>query len=109
MLAALDQAGHTPIIKPWPLRAAVPGGFTIDDFTHDPHARTVTCPAGNVRTITDRGRATFKAACRACPLRERCTTSAEGRTIVLHEHDLLQRAHRRRADDQDFQAVYRQH
>jgi hypothetical protein len=32
-LDALHNAGHTPIIKPWPLRPAVEGGFTIDDFT----------------------------------------------------------------------------
>ena len=31
-LAALQQAGHTPIIKPWPLRPAVEGGFTLDQF-----------------------------------------------------------------------------
>src|SRR6185312_1744629 len=27
-LVALHDAGHTPIIKPWPLRPAVEGGFT---------------------------------------------------------------------------------
>jgi hypothetical protein len=32
-LAALQNAGHTPIIKQWPLRPAVEGGFTLDDFT----------------------------------------------------------------------------
>jgi hypothetical protein len=34
-LAALHAVGHTPVIKPWPLRSAVPGGFTIDDFPVD--------------------------------------------------------------------------
>lgn len=28
---------------------------------------------------------------------------------MLHEHDLLQRAHRQRATDPSFQAVYKQH
>jgi hypothetical protein len=32
-LAMIARAGHTPIIKPWPLRPAVEGGFTLDDFT----------------------------------------------------------------------------
>ena len=32
-LAALHEAGHTPVIKPWPLRPAIEGGFTVDDFT----------------------------------------------------------------------------
>ena len=107
MLAALNTAGHTPVIKPWPLRPAVPGGFTIADFTHDPAAGTLTCPTGNTRKISAHGRATFNAACRSCPLKAQCTTSAAGRTIVLHEHDLLQRAHRDRAADPDFQATYR--
>ena len=107
MLAALQNAGHTPVIKPWPLRSAVPGGFTIADFAHDPVAGTITCPAGNVRRLTSYGRATFKAACHPCPLKAQCTTSAAGRVIVLHEHDLLQRAHRERATDPGFQATYR--
>ena len=33
--AALSGAGHTAVIKPGPLRPAVEGGFTIDDFTVD--------------------------------------------------------------------------
>jgi len=43
-LDALGTAGHTAIIKPWPLRPAIPGGFTIEDFTVDETAGTVTCP-----------------------------------------------------------------
>ena len=35
LLAALREAGHTAIIKPWPLRPAVEGGFTLDEFTVD--------------------------------------------------------------------------
>jgi hypothetical protein len=42
-LAALDDAGHRAVIKPWPLRPTVAGGFTLDDFTHDPTSNTVTC------------------------------------------------------------------
>ena len=45
--AALADAGHVAVIKPNPLRAAVPGGFTIDDFIVDLDARTVTCPASS--------------------------------------------------------------
>ena len=36
--AALQEAGHQAVITPIPLRPAVPGGFTADDFTVD-HAR----------------------------------------------------------------------
>jgi len=44
--AALAQASHQTVIKPIPLRPAVPDGFTIEDFTIDTAARTVTCPQG---------------------------------------------------------------
>ena len=45
--AALASGGHVAVIKPLPLRTAVPGGFTSDDFTIDFDARTVTCPASH--------------------------------------------------------------
>ena len=75
----------------------------------DPAAGTLTCPAGVTKTITKARKAVFGLACRACPLRQRCTTAAKGRTIQLHEHDLLQRRHRQRASEDGFQGPYRQH
>jgi Transposase DDE domain len=69
----------------------------------------VTCPNGLTARITRTRKATFGARCRDCPLRQRCTTSSRGRKLALHEHDALQRAHRQRAQDPEFQAVYRQH
>lgn len=109
MLDVIDRAGHTPVIKPWPLRPAVEGGFTLDDFSVDEDAGTVTCPAGNTRPISKYRRASFKAACRRCPLRSRCTRAREGRNLTLHPFDRLQREHRERAADQEFQQNYRQH
>jgi len=112
-LAALRNAGHTPIIKPWPLRPAVEGGFTIDDFTViEPTADqpgSVSCPNGVTRPITRTRNVIFGAACRGCPLRARCTTNKTGRSLRLHPQDAIQRAHRVRAQDPDFQAVYRRH
>lgn len=112
-LAALTDAGHTPIIKPWPLRPAVADGFTLDDFTivepAGDRAGSVTCPNGVTRPITAARKAVFGAACRGCPLRARCTTAVRGKTLTLHPHQGLQRAHRARAQDADFQAVYREH
>ena len=61
------------------------------------------------RPITRSRMAIFGARCRDCPLRARCTSSARGRKLALHPHDALQRAHRARAQDPEFQAVYRQH
>lgn len=109
MLAGLADAEHTATIKPWPVRPAVPGGVTIDDFHVDEQAGTVTCPNAVTRPITRNRHAIFGGACTGCPLRARCTTSQSGRTLRLHEHDALHRAHRRRAATPDFQAVYRQH
>jgi len=109
MLHTLDGKKWTPLLKPWPLKPAVEGGFTIDDFTYDPVAETLTCPAGITRSRSAQGYVTFGAACRGCPLREQCTTAASGRTVLLGEHHQLQRKHRIRATDDGFQATYRQH
>lgn len=109
MLATLDARKWEPVLKPWPLRPAVPGGFTLDDFTHDPLAATLTCPAGVTRAASPNGTVTFGAACSGCPLRSRCTTAKDGRTVSLGEHHQLQREHRQRASDPGFQDTYRRH
>ena len=92
--AAIGKAGHQAVIKPKPVQPAVEGGFTVDDFTVDAVAGTVTCPAGITRQVTARNAVIFGAACRGCPLRGRCTTAKDGRTLHLHEHDGLLRAAR---------------
>jgi hypothetical protein len=92
--AALAEGGHTAVIKPGPLKPAVEGGFTLDDFTVDESAGTVTCPAGVTRPISARRTVTFGATCRGCPLRACCTTSKTGRALILHKHDALLRAAR---------------
>ena len=91
---AIEKAGHQAVIKPKPLQPPVEGGFTLDDFTVNPHDRTVTCPGGVTRPVTPSRNVTFGAACRHCPLRERCTKSKTGRTLILHQHDDLMRAAR---------------
>jgi hypothetical protein len=92
--AAIATAGDQAVIKPGPLLPAVEGGFTVDDFTADTAAGTVTCPAGITRHLTAGNAVIFGAACRTCPLRQRCTTAKGGRTLRLHEHDGLLRAAR---------------
>ena len=108
-LAAIIGAEHVPLVKPWPLKPTIASGFTLDDFTVDEAAGTATCPNGLTRRITRTRRVIFGAACVGCPLRERCTTAAAGRKLTLHEHDQLQREHRRRAQDPTWQDDYRQH
>ena len=105
--AALRAAGHRQMIKPIPLQSAVPGGFTIHDFRIDWQAGTVRCPAGQVAPITSSGRASFARWCQHCPLRRRCTTAKQGRTIHLHPHEDELRAARRRAVTRSFQQSYR--
>jgi IS5 family transposase len=106
---ALTDAGHDVAIKPLPLRPAVPGGFTRDDFTVDHDARTVTCPNGVTVTISAKGNATFGRRCEGCPLRDRCTTSSSGRSLVVTAHDTQLVAARAVARTPEFQRDYRSH
>jgi IS5 family transposase len=107
--AELAGDGHRDRVKPAPPRSAVPGGFTVDDFTVDHADRTATCPARLRRTISPTGVVTFGAACRGCGLRQRCTTSATGKALVIRPHDELQRNARAAARNMDWLNEYRQH
>ena len=77
----LAERGHTDRVKPAPVPRAIPGGFTVDDFTVDRHDRTATCPNGLTRPISRTGWVTFGVACAGCPLRARCTRSRGGKTL----------------------------
>ena len=105
---AIEGAGHDAVIKPKPVQPAVPGGFTLDDFTVDEDSATMTCPAGQTRPISPSRTVTFGALCRDCPLRAACTTAKTGRTMTLHERDDLLRAARAEwAADPDLREDYR--
>lgn len=112
-LAAIDAAGHTAVIKPWPLHRnpnLADDQFVRDDFAIDYQARTVTCPNGVTTHITATGTATFGAKCRGCPVRQRCTSAISGKTFTVTEHDELLAANRARwRNDDDLVAGYRQH
>src|SRR5450755_1035601 len=100
------DGGHDTVIKPGPLRPAVPGGFTIDDFTVDEEQRTVTCPNGVTRPMSKNRTVTFGAACASCPLRARCTTARDGRPMTIHPHEGLLRQARARARTPQFKQAY---
>ncbi|MFD8564959.1 transposase [Streptosporangium canum] len=112
---ALTAGGHRLLIKPPPLRPAVPGGFTLDDFAIDTAADTAVCPAGQTAyftgatATTGTRRAIFDAAtCAACPLRQRCTTTRGGRVVQIRpDHDLQAVARRQAATDPVWQDGYR--
>ena len=104
--AAYRDAGHDTVIKPKPLQPAVPGGFTLDDFTISEDQGTVTCPAGVTRPMSPARTVTFGAACAGCPLRQRCTTARDGRSMTIHPHEGLLRAARAQACTQEFRQAY---
>jgi Transposase DDE domain/Transposase domain (DUF772) len=107
---AIAQAGHRAVLKPKPLHPPVAGGFTLDEFTVDEAAGAVTCPNGQTRPITPSRYVTFGAACRACPLRQRCTSATAGRSLQLHLHDrLLRQARHDWAADPHLREAYRQY
>lgn len=105
--AALRQARHVQTIKAIPLRRAVPGGFTRDDFAIDHAGRRATCPAGHTVAIAPSGSASFGRHCRGCPLRARCTRARDGKSLTVSEHDVELVAARRRAQEADFLSTYR--
>jgi hypothetical protein len=57
--SAIAAAGHRVVIKPKPLQVAVTGGFSVDDFTVDAQAGTVTCPNQTTRPISPGRVATY--------------------------------------------------
>ena len=67
MLEALETAGHQAMVKPKPLRPAVPGGYVVDDFAYDAENGTLTCPNGVVQRISPKANVNFGAACTAVP------------------------------------------
>ena len=105
--AAYRDAGHDTMIKPGPVRPAVPGGFTQDDFIAGEGNGTVTCPAGHTRPMSAATRTvTFGDACAGCPLRQRCTTAKDGRSMRIHPHEGLLRAARAQARTEQFKKAY---
>jgi hypothetical protein len=94
------------MLAPVPTGTAT-GRLTKREFEIDLDAGTVTCPAGQSARIrtepSGRRRATFaKAACDACPLRERCVpSSGRQRQILLAPDEALLIAGRQALDDPD--------
>lgn len=103
--AALRRRNHRLAIKPWPTTDT--GRFSRDDFTVDHAAGTATCPAGHMVKLTTANNAIFERHCNGCPLRARCTTARNGRTLRLSEHDPELVEARRAWRDGDFAADYR--
>jgi IS5 family transposase len=107
--AHLRDHKMTAVIKPPPLRRAIPGGFSIDDFTIDTTTGTVTCPEHITVPITRSGRANFGTHCTDCPVRHLCTTAGRGRAVTVGPHHDLLAAARAQAHTDTFDHVYQRH
>jgi hypothetical protein len=108
-LDRLAEAGHVVFAKVPPVRNAK--GYSKDEFTIDPEAGTVDCPAGHTAPIRPRrgggGLARFAAWCAGCPLRSACTTSRSGRVITIHPHEARLQQAKTAQRDPRWQQSYR--
>jgi Transposase DDE domain/Transposase domain (DUF772) len=74
--------------KAWPVQNGP--HFPKTAFALDWEAGTIRCPQGVALPLTEGGTVRFPAAaCAACPVRERCTTSAGGRSVPIHPDERL--------------------
>jgi hypothetical protein len=74
--------------KAWPVRNG--DRFPKTAFHLDWQHQVLCCPAGVEMPFTPGGVVHFPAAtCAACPLRERCTTSVQGRSVTIHPDERL--------------------
>jgi transposase len=75
--------------KAWRVRNTG-GRFPKGQFSIDFGAGQLTCPAGASMPFQPGKTVRFpKATCAACPLRARCTTSSNGRTVAIHPDEPL--------------------
>jgi hypothetical protein len=86
------------------------GRFTKDEFQIDTLNATVSCPNQKVVPYKKRqsgeSTASFGQSCSDCPLKERCTSSKNGRTIRIHPHQDEMDRLRVQQKDQTFKSLY---
>jgi Transposase DDE domain len=74
--------------RAWPVRQGPQ--FAKTAFALDWAAQTIRCPNGVVLPFEPGGTVHFpEATCATCTLRQRCTTSAHGRTVTIHPDERL--------------------
>ena len=108
VLDTLEQADAEIMCKVQP-PVAPAGRYAKDAFEINLEAGTVTCPAGQtalLRAIKDGHIAHFGHACQGCPLAERCTTSAPGRSIHVGVYEQQLTRARARQTDPAWKADY---
>jgi Transposase DDE domain/Transposase domain (DUF772) len=94
--------------KAWRVRNTG-GRFAKDQFTLDFAAGQLTCPAGVAMSFAPGKTVHFpKGTCAACPLRARCTTSSNGRSVSIHPDEALLAELRRRQQTPEGRAKLRE-
>jgi transposase len=94
--------------KAWRVRNTG-GRFAKDQFSLDFDTGQLTCPAGAAMPFEPGKTVRFPAAtCAACPLRARCTTSSNGRSVSIHPDEALLAELRHRQQDPDGRAKLRE-
>jgi Transposase DDE domain/Transposase domain (DUF772) len=94
--------------KAWRVRNAS-GRFAKDQFTPDFAAGRLTCPAGVAMPFEPGKTVRFpKNTCAACPLRTRCTTSSNGRSVAIHPDEALLAELRQRQQTPEGRAELRE-
>jgi hypothetical protein len=89
----VETGGGEVLCKPWPIRNSKKL-FTKANFKLDLELMTITCPQGEVEPIELGETVRFdEDACGPCPLREKCTHSAngKGRTVNIAKDELRQK------------------
>jgi transposase len=98
----------TIFCKAWRVRNTG-GRFAKGQFTLDFTAGQLTCPAGVAMPFRPGTTVRFpKDTCAACPLRQRCTTSSNGRSVSVHPDEELLAELRRRQQTPDGRAQLRE-
>ena len=94
--------------KAWRVRNTG-GRFAKDQFTLDFAAGQLTCPAGVAMPFKPGKTVRFpKDICSACPLRDRCTASSNGRSVSIHPDEELLAELRQRQQTPEGRAELRE-
>jgi DDE family transposase/transposase-like protein DUF772 len=94
--------------KAWRVRNTG-GRYAKDQFSLDFETGQLTCPAGVAMTFEPGKTVHFpKGTCAACPLRARCTTSSNGRSVSIHPDEALLAELRRRQQSPGGRAKLRE-
>ena len=94
--------------KAWRVRNTG-GRFAKDQFTIDFTTRQLTCPAGISMPFRPGTTIHFpKHTCAACPLRQRCTASSNGRSVSIHPDEELLAELRQRQQTPDGRSRLRE-